>query len=126
VKVLLDSHIILWWLTNPAKLRKQALSVLVADETDLFVSAASWWELSIKRALGRLRFDAAGVLAKLAQGRVSKLDVTFDHAEHAAGLPAHHSDPFDRMLAAQALSEGLVLMTRDRAFELYGVATMQA
>ena len=126
MKLLLDSHVVLWWLTNPAKLRKQAFDVLVADDSQLYVSAASWWELSIKRALGRLKFDTAAVLAKLDQASVSKLDVTFAHAEHAAALPAHHSDPFDRMLAAQALSESFRFMTRDRAFELYGIAILPA
>ncbi|HEY6577794.1 MAG TPA: type II toxin-antitoxin system VapC family toxin [Rhizomicrobium sp.] len=126
MRVLLDSHVILWWLTTPAKLRKAAFSVLLADDTEIFVSAASWWELAIKRALGRIRFDFDGILAKLLQANVVKLDVTFAHAENSAALPAHHSDPFDRMLAAQARCEGLVLMTRDKAFELYSVATIPA
>ena len=126
MKVLLDSHVVLWWLTSSAKLRKSAFAILNSDEAELFVSAASWWELSIKRALGRLSFDATAVLVKLAQANVIKLDVTFVHAERAAGLPAHHSDPFDRMLAAQALSESCTLMTRDAALALYGVATVAA
>lgn len=125
MKLLLDSHIILWWLSSPAKLRKPALAALAAEETELYVSAASWWELAIKRSLGRLRFDMADILVKLARGRVNKLDVTFAHAERAANLPLHHSDPFDRMLAAQALCEQFVVVTRDKAFEGYGVPVLQ-
>lgn len=126
MRLLLDSHVILWWLTNPGKLRKPALELLFTDDAEIFVSSASWWELSVKRALGRLRFDARTVLAKLNAGSVAKLDVTFDHAERAASLPMHHSDPFDRMLAAQALSVGLTLVTRDKAFDAYRIATFPA
>jgi PIN domain nuclease of toxin-antitoxin system len=126
LRVLLDSHVILWWLMTPSKLRKPAFSIIVADESELFVSAASWWELAIKRSLGRLRFDFDIVLGKLLQANVNKLDVTFAHAENSALLPPHHSDPFDRMLAAQAHCEGLVLMTRDKAFEPYSIATIPA
>lgn len=124
MRVLLDSHVILWWLENPLKLRKNALSVLHDEESDLYVSAASWWELGIKRALGRLRFDTADMYRKLSQGRITRLDVTFAHAEKAANLPSFHADPFDRMLLAQALHEDLVLMTRDKAFERYGVPVL--
>jgi PIN domain nuclease of toxin-antitoxin system len=126
VRVLLDSHVIVWWLMTPAKLRKPSFAILLADDSELFVSAASWWELAIKRALGRIRFDFELMLAKLGQADVTRLDVTFAHAESSAGLPGHHSDPFDRMLAAQARCEGLTLMTRDSAFELYSIATIPA
>ena len=102
------------------------MGLLNADGSELFVSAASWWELSIKRALGRLRFDAGDVLAKLSQASVSHLDITFAHAERAAALPVLHGDPFDRMLVAQSVVEGLTVMTRDRALEGYGIATTPA
>ncbi len=121
MKVLLDSHVILWWFGQPRELAQQALEALELPDNELYVSAASWWELAIKRALQRLRFDAAGVSEKLEQANARRLEITFAHAEFAAALPLHHSDPFDRMLAAQALSEGLVLMTRDKSFAPYNV-----
>jgi PIN domain nuclease of toxin-antitoxin system len=76
--------------------------------------------------LGRLRFDGAELLTKLAQAEVRNLDVTFVHAERAAELPAFSADPFDRMLAARAICESCTLMTRNTTIASYGVATMPA
>ncbi len=126
MKLLLDSHVILWWLANPRALRAEALDKLELTENELFVSAASWWELGIKRALQRLRFDMDALAKFLDRGNAYRLSVTFAHAEMAANLPAHHSDPFDRMLAAQARAEDLVLMTRDKVFDLYEVPVIRA
>jgi PIN domain nuclease of toxin-antitoxin system len=126
VKLLLDSHVILWWLARPKALKKDALDKLELSENELFVSAASWWELGIKRALQRLQFDIDALAGFLDRANAHRLSVTFAHAESAATLPLHHSDPFDRMLAAQTLAEGLVLMTRDRAFEPYRIPIFPA
>jgi PIN domain nuclease of toxin-antitoxin system len=123
---LLDSHVILWWVTAPSKIKSDAMKALIADDNELFASAASWWELAIKRAIGRLRFDADQVLLKLDEGEVNRLDVTFGDAEISAGLAKHHNDPFDRMLAAQALTNGLAVMTRDKSFDEYGVPVIRA
>jgi PIN domain nuclease of toxin-antitoxin system len=126
LKVLLDSHVILWWLAKPGALKADALDALESTQNELFVSAATWWELGIKRALQRLRFDLDAMKKLLDRAEASRLPVTFDHAERAAALPPHHSDPFDRMLAAQATDEGLVLMTRDKAFEPYNIPIFRA
>jgi PIN domain nuclease of toxin-antitoxin system len=126
VKVLLDSHVILWWFGQPRELAGQALEALELPDNEIYVSAASWWELGIKRALGRLRFDVAEVSEKLEQANARRLPITFLHAERAAALPAYHGDPFDRMLAAQALSEGLIVMTRDKSFVPYNVPILPA
>jgi PIN domain nuclease of toxin-antitoxin system len=126
VRVLLDSHVILWWLSGSGRLSAKALAALEAPDSELFVSAASWWELGIKKALGRVVFDAAAVTNKLAEAHVQRILVTFDHAETAAALPPHHSDPFDRMLIAQASLEQLVLATRDAAFAPYGIPLLKA
>lgn len=99
---------------------KQALQLINSSEAELYVSAASWWELSIKKAMGRLDFDLAAARQILTKNEIKALAVTLDHADAAAILPAHHGDPFDRMLIAQAKVEDLSLLTRDRRLEDYG------
>lgn len=120
MRLLLDSHIMVWWFAGSKRLGKQALRIINSSEAELYVSAASWWELSIKKALGRLDFDLAAARQILARNEIKALAVTLDHADTAALLPAHHGDPFDRMLVAQAKVEDLSLLTRDRHLENYG------
>ncbi|HEX3673273.1 MAG TPA: type II toxin-antitoxin system VapC family toxin [Rhizomicrobium sp.] len=120
MKLLLDSHILLWWFAGSQKLGRAAERIITAPESQLVVSAASWWELGIKKALGRLDVDWAAARAILQKNEISILAVTFDHADAAADLPAHHGDPFDRMLVAQATVEGLKLLTRDKQLKAYG------
>lgn len=120
MKLLLDTHILIWWPAGSPRLGAKAQAVIAAGETELFVSAASWWELSIKRAIGRFDADLDLMRRALREREVGLLPVTFDHAEAAAMLPAHHGDPFDRMLVAQASLEGLSLLTRDKKLSPYG------
>lgn len=118
-RLLLDTHVFLWWRGEPARLAPQARSA-IANADVVFVSAASAWEAGIKSALGRLQLPdtlAAGV----EDSGFEKLPITFAHAESAAALPPYHKDPFDRLLAAQARAEGLTLVTHDRLLEPYGV-----
>jgi PIN domain nuclease of toxin-antitoxin system len=119
VNVLLDTNALLWWLAGE-NLRTEALTAVQAAENLVVVSAASIWEMAIKRSLGRLSTpdDVAEVIA--ASG-FEPLDISFEHAETAGSLPPHHSDPFDRMLVAQALVEGLTVVTRDAAFDAYDI-----
>ena len=117
---------LLWWLIDDQHLRGEVRSVLADPESEVFVSAASVWEAAIKRALGKLRFDTAGLLATLASGGFQALPINAPHALAAAELARHHEDPFDRMLIAQAAALGLTIVTHDRAFEAYGVAVMCA
>ncbi len=99
--LLLDTHILLWWLAEDSKLPSWMRQYLAAPETPCHVSAASLWEIGIKRALGKL--DAPdGLPAIIAEEGFRRLNINFEHAERAAGLPPHHRDPFDRMLVAQA------------------------
>ena len=126
MKLLLDSHVVLWWFARPEGLRKQALTAVESVENELFVSAASWWELAIKRSLKRLSFDQVAISNLLDRANARRLAITFDHAESAAALPNHHADPFDRMLVAQALAEDLTLLTRDKELARYGVPLLRA
>jgi PIN domain nuclease of toxin-antitoxin system len=99
----------------------------VADpDHDIVVSAASIWEAAIKRAVGKLRFETAVLMDTLRRGGLRVLPITAEHALSAGDLPRHHDDPFDRMLVAQAMTERLTLVTRDRRFRDYQVAIIEA
>jgi PIN domain nuclease of toxin-antitoxin system len=111
---------VIWWSAGSSRLGAKARELIVSADTELFVSAASWWELAIKTAIGRLDVAPAQLRKALKQRAVHFLDVTFDHAEVAASLPALHDDPFDRMLVAQASLEQLALLTRDARLAPYG------
>lgn len=119
MRVLLDTHLLLWALATPAKLPSRARERIIA--ADVYVSAASIWEISIKAALGKLAADPRDVLAAVAPAGFSLLPVTGEHAAKAVDLPALHRDPFDRMLAAQAIVEDMPLVTADPAFRNFDV-----
>lgn len=129
MKLLLDTHTLLWWVWDSAKLGKQARSLILSDETLIWVSAASIWEMSIKAPLGRLDrlppFEDE-LRIELEQSDFRPLAITFDHARAVSKLPLHHRDPFDRMLIAQARCEDLTLVTADRAIAAYDVRTIDA
>jgi PIN domain nuclease of toxin-antitoxin system len=124
VRLLLDSHILLWWLALAPNLTDRARRAITLAE-EVYVSAASVWELAIQAASGRLRMpeDLAGQMQK--NGFVP-LSITMAHGIAAAELPLHHRDPFDRMLVAQASLESLTLLTADPRLKLYGVRIMLA
>lgn len=118
-RLLLDTHVFLWWRSEPGRLDDSVLETISSAEV-VFVSAASAWEAAIKQSIGRLRLQESfesGVL----DSKFEKLPVHFAHAEMVAQLPLHHRDPFDRLLAAQSLIEGLDLVTHDKQFEPYGL-----
>ena len=124
-RLLLDTHVLLWSLAEPSKLSTRAREALEDACNDAFVSAVTAWEISVKRAKGRL--TAPDNLAEVIEKRgFTHLPLNFHHAEQAGNLPAHHRDPFDRFLIAQAQIEGLVLVTRDARIPLYGIRTMAA
>jgi len=122
VRLLIDTHVLLWADERP-RLIVQPLRAAMRDTNDIVVSAATVWEIAIKRAIGKLRFDRPVVAAVLALG-FEILPVAGVHAEHAEGLPRHHNDPFDRMLIAQAYLEGMVLGTQERRMRAYRAVTL--
>ena len=122
MRLLLDTHVFLWWRANDDRLTEAARSA-VADAEIVFVSAATAWEAAIKAALGRLRYPDT-IEAGVEASGFEKLPITLAHAERAATLPRIHSDPFDRMLVAQAQSEALALVTSDRLLRRYGVSVL--
>ncbi len=120
MNVLLDTHVLLWWLADDPSLPPAARAAIADTRSTVLVSAASVWEISIKQAAGRL--DAPDdLLEALQQSDFDTLPITAEHAEAAGRLDPHHADPFDRMLIAQARAEGLTLVTVDRRFVDYSV-----
>lgn len=124
-RLLLDSHVSLWWLDEDAPMSLDARQMIDDATNEVVVSAASVWELAIKAARGRLHLPH-DYLVQLDVREVDVLDVRADHAVAAAALPPHHRDPFDRMLIAQAQLDDYTVVTADRVFSSYGVATLSA
>lgn len=123
MRLLLDTHVLIWW-DDGARMRADARRA-IRDAEDVYVSAVTGWEVSIKTALGRLRARRT-VAAAIRESGFVELPVTLAHAEVLAGLPDHHRDPFDRMLVAQATAEDLTLVTRDPWIAKYEVKLISA
>jgi PIN domain nuclease of toxin-antitoxin system len=125
VRLLLDTHVVLWWLANSPELAAGARDAIADEDSFVAVSAAVAWEIAIKRSLQKL--EAPGDLGgQLNRHDFAPLPVTVEHALHAGELPQHHRDPFDRMLVAQAQLEDLTIVTRDANVRRYDVATLAA
>ncbi len=123
MRLLLDAHALLWWLADDPALSEGASRAIADPQSTVFVSAATAWEIAIKRALGKL--DAPSDLERQVElNRFEPLSITIGHAYAAGTLPRHHDDPFDRMLVAQAMAEQLAVVTRDTQIPLYGVSTL--
>ena len=117
MRLLLDTHVFLWWRADDRRLGRTAREAIAAADV-VFVSAATAWEAGIKSALGRLRYPDT-IDAGVEDSGFEKLPISIAHAERAASLPRHHTDPFDRMLVAQSEIEDLTLVTHDRALAAY-------
>lgn len=125
MRLLLDTHALLWWLLDDPALPVGARRAIDRAET-VYVSSASVWEIAIKQRLGKLpelALSAAEIPDLVTQSRFAPLSITHQHAAAVAVLPTHHRDPFDHLLIAQAQIEKLVLVTRDPRFADYGVKT---
>ena len=126
---LLDTHVWLWMLGDPERIRPDLVVELRANQTRLLLSAASSWEIAVKWAVGRLSLPeppATYVPSRMQRTNVEPLAVTHSHALQVATLPRHHRDPFDRLLIAQAQLEGVPLVTVDSALDDYDVETIRA
>lgn len=120
MRLLLDTHAFIWAAVDPTRLSGPAVAGITDPDHEVFVSAVSGWEVMIKRARGRLRFPEV-TTDMLATLRLAELPINLRHTAALADLPAHHRDPFDRMLIAQARAERMTLVSRDRLLEPYGV-----
>ncbi|MFO1155018.1 MAG: type II toxin-antitoxin system VapC family toxin [Rhodospirillales bacterium] len=129
MNLLLDTHVLLWWLSDDTRLGDQARSAIADARSRVWVSAASAWEVVIKAALGRLALPgppAEVVRTALTENDFTSLAITIDHALAVSALPAIHADPFDRILVAQAIAERLTLVTADTIFVRYPVPVLPA
>jgi len=123
VRVLADTQILIWCDRQPRRVEPALLAGLRDPNNDILISVATVWEIAIKRATGKLDF-AAPIVETVERLGFELLPITAAHAEYAGGLPRHHNDPFDRMLVAQAMLEGLVLGTQDPLMRRYAVPVL--
>ncbi|HTG23237.1 MAG TPA: type II toxin-antitoxin system VapC family toxin [Reyranella sp.] len=124
MRLLLDTHAFLWWLAGHPSLSKRARTEIDSSGSDVFVSAASAWEIATKYRLGRLPeadLVALDVTSTIESQQFTPLAVSVRHGQAAGALPGSHRDPFDRMLVAQAMLDDLTLVSNERAFDVYGV-----
>ena len=127
MRLLLDTHALLWWLDGDRSLTRRARTAITDQDNVIFVSAASAWEITTKSRLGKLPGAdavAADVVGSVAAQGFSSLHITMRHAQRAGRLPSTHRDPFDRMLIAQAQLDDLTLVSNDTAFDGYGVSRL--
>jgi PIN domain nuclease of toxin-antitoxin system len=125
VRLLIDSHALLWILSSPQQLSAHARSALGDPANERFVSVAALWEIAIKVSVAKLSIPMALDTAVI-YAAATPLAITIDHAKCVQTLPFHHRDPFDRMMIAQAMEDGLTIVTRDRHFPAYGVSVLKA
>ncbi len=123
-RLLLDTHILLWWLVEDSRLNPGYLSEIAKPENDVFVSAASIWEITIKQKKGLLQVPA-DLLEVVEEEGFEALSITFAHSELAGNLTEFHKDPFDRMLIAQAQIEQMILVTDDSQIQQYEVSILK-
>ncbi|GAC1503643.1 MAG: type II toxin-antitoxin system VapC family toxin [Vulcanimicrobiaceae bacterium] len=129
LQLLVDTHVFLWAAADPAKLSRAARTAIADHKNEVFVSAAVGWEVTIKHALGKLVLPmdpAVFVPARIGGLGFKPLPISLEHALAIGGLPAHHTDPFDRMMIAQAQVEGFTFVTADRDSLKYPVKLIKA
>ena len=125
MRVLLDTHIFLWWYSDAPELPGGLRRLLLDPSTEVVVSAASVWEIAVKRSLGKLDFEGSVVGAIQDEG-FAALAISAAHAEHVGRLPDHHRDPFDRLLVAHSNLEDLTLLSVDPQMSRYDVFALRS
>ena len=124
MNLLLDTHLVLWWMADHPALSSKARELIADDGNDVAISVASLWEIAIKAAQRKLHADAAEVEEASRTGGFTLLSIEARHVRTLASLPAIHGDPFDRMLVAQSRAEPRYLITGDRTLRRYGESVM--
>lgn len=121
MRLLLDTHAVLWWLEDHSRLGQHARTLLGDPDNDVLVSVVSLWEIVVKSRVGKLTADLKDISDGIMQGGFAWLDIRLAHLTALAGLPTYHRDPFDHLLIAQALAEGAQLVSSDRVIRRYAV-----
>jgi PIN domain nuclease of toxin-antitoxin system len=122
--LLLDTHALIWALSAPRRLPAEVAASIRDPETDVYLSAASTWEIAIKSALGKIDADIAAVVRAARAAHFEELPITIAHTVQLLELPPHHRDPFDRLLVAQAIAERLTIVTHDPWIAAYAVSRL--
>lgn len=125
MQYLLDTHVLLWWLTEPKQLSKKVYDIIADKENSISVSSVSFWELAIKSTLGRVTIPH-NLISVLTHNNIELLPMVAEEALSIVDLPDLHKDPFDRMLIAQAKYNGLIFITRDEAIQNYPITIIKA
>jgi PIN domain nuclease of toxin-antitoxin system len=125
MNLLLDTHVLLWWLNGAPALSEKSQAAIADSKNLVFISAVTIWEIRIKEALNKLKIPE-NFKSVLAEQPFDLLNITHEHAHAIKDLPAYHSDPFDRMLVAQAKVEGFTLVTRDVHLKKYRIPILAA
>lgn len=123
-RLLLDTHVLIWALTAPRRLPARVAAAIRDPERDVYVSAASTWEIAIKSALGKITADIDTVVGAARDAGFDELPISIAHTVRLRALPPLHRDPFDRLLVAQALDEHLTIVSHDRLISAYPVSRL--
>jgi PIN domain nuclease of toxin-antitoxin system len=124
MRILIDTHVFIWWTSDSQKLSSGVYNLLVDSNTDVILSIVSIWEMQIKLSLGKLQFKMPLpelVEDEIKRNRIELLQLDVSHIYTLSNLPLHHRDPFDRLLIAQSMSEKLEIVSVDEKFDMYGV-----
>ena len=125
MKILLDTHALLWWLTDSGKLGKKARELVADPANDILVSMASFWEIAVKVRIGRLEADLDEIMTTVSSEGFAVLDITPSHYRTLMTLPVHHRDPFDHLLIAQAITEKALFLSEDGHASAYPVQVVR-
>lgn len=120
MRILLDTHILLWWLRDDRRLTRAIEQLISNAENDVYVSAVNAWEIAIKKSIGRLKIDVSNLQEVIIDSGLEILPITLRHTLGVSKLPNYHNDPFDRLLVAQSIEEPLRLLTHDAQLGNYG------
>jgi PIN domain nuclease of toxin-antitoxin system len=122
LRLLLDTHALLWWLAGDSRIESKAQDLITDPANDILVSSVSLWEIVVKVRVGKLEADIGEIVAAIDAQGFEMLDIHPKHLEELVGLPMHHKDPFDHLLIAQAVAEGLTFLSQDKHTSAYPVA----